>query len=302
MQRRTAVRAATSLAAVSALVLGCLLAAPTADAQTPRKAVPSTKPTWRGDASHLGAASTHAAMNLRVYLAPRGGLDNLKAAATAVSTPGSATYRHFISPSAYKALYAPTNATVQSVESWLTASGLKVTAVEDSHRYVSVTGTVAAAQKAFGVSLQRYQHDGQSVTAPSRAATIPANLAPTVLAVSGAGHHRPQGRAHLGPGGTTAGRLRERTAVLAFLRSDPGEVQSRFPDTTPDLQRQGASVCAVRLHRLAVSRGVQGDTTWTARASRWRSPTHTRHRRSPRTPRLCRHTATRGTPPASSAR
>ena len=185
MQRRTAVRAATSLAAVSALVLGCLLAAPTADAQTPRKAVPSTKPTWLGHASHLGAASTHAAMNLRVYLAPRGGLDNLKAAATAVSTPGSATYRHFISPSAYKALYAPTNATVQSVESWLTASGLKVTAVEDSHRYVSVTGTVAAAQKAFGVSLQRYQHDGQSVTAPSRAATIPANLAPTVLAVSG---------------------------------------------------------------------------------------------------------------------
>jgi len=124
-------------------------------------------------------------MHLRVYLAPRGGLADLKAAATAVSTPGSATYRHFITPSAYQKLYAPTDATISSVKSWLKASGLSVTGVEGARRYISVRGSVAAAQKAFGVSLQRYQHDGQSVTAPSTAASAPATIARSVLSVSG---------------------------------------------------------------------------------------------------------------------
>ena len=185
MQRRTAIRTATSVAAVSALALGCLVAAPGADAQVTRKAVPNTKPTWLSHADHVGAASKSAAMHLRVYLAPRGGLNNLKAAATAVSTPGSATYRHFITPAAYQKLYAPTDSTISSVTSWLKASGLSVTGVEGARRYVSVTGTVAAAQKAFGVSLQRYQHDGQSVTAPSAAATAPAAVAGSILSVSG---------------------------------------------------------------------------------------------------------------------
>jgi hypothetical protein len=44
MLRRNAVRRATSLAAVSALALGCLGAARGADAAAPRKVVPNTKP------------------------------------------------------------------------------------------------------------------------------------------------------------------------------------------------------------------------------------------------------------------
>jgi subtilase family serine protease len=153
MQRRIAIRTATSVAAVSALALGCLVAAPGAGAQVTRKAVPNTKPTWLAHATHVGAASKSAAMHLRVYLSPTGGLGNLKAAATAVSTPGSSTYRHFITSSAYQKLYAPTDATVSKVKSWLKASGLTVTGVEAARRYISVAGTVAAAQKAFGVSL-----------------------------------------------------------------------------------------------------------------------------------------------------
>jgi subtilase family serine protease len=185
MQRRTIVRAATSVAAVSALAFGCLAAAPGADAKTTRAAVPNSKPMWLGHASHVGTAPVSAPLNLRVYLAPRGGLDHLKTAATAVSTPGSASYRHFLSVDAYNAQYAPSTAAVSNVESWLAASGLKVTGVEHSHRYVTVTGTVAAAQKAFRVSLQRYRHDGQSVTAPSGAASVPAQLAGSVLGISG---------------------------------------------------------------------------------------------------------------------
>jgi len=184
MEKRTAVRVATSALAVSALAVGALAAAPGAGAQPSRHAVANSKPTWLPRASHLGAAPKSAPVQLRVYLAPNGGQDALKAAVDAVSTPSSPEYRQFLSTAAYNRLFAPTSAAVTNVTSWLKGSGLSVTGVEAHNRYVSVTGSVAAAQKAFGVSIQRYQHDGQSVTAPSSVASVPAGVAGSVLSVS----------------------------------------------------------------------------------------------------------------------
>jgi subtilase family serine protease len=186
MQKRTAVRLATSAVAVSALVLGCLAADPGAAGAAPaREAVPHSKPSWLSHANHLGAATQSAPVRLRVYLAPNGGLDAVKSAVKAASTPSSPQYRHFLSPAAYQARFAPRASTVKDVTSWLTAAGLTVTGVEAHNRYVGVTGTVAAAQKAFAVSLQRYRHDGQSVTAPSGTASVPNGVATAVLSVSG---------------------------------------------------------------------------------------------------------------------
>ncbi|HZE49132.1 MAG TPA: S53 family peptidase [Jatrophihabitantaceae bacterium] len=185
MEKRTAVRVATSALAVSALAAGCLAAAPGAGAQPSRHAVANSKPTWLPRASHLGAAPKSAPVQLRVYLAPNGGQDALKAAVDAVSTPSSPEYRQFLSTAAYNRLFAPTSAAVTNVTSWLKGSGLSVTGVEAHNRYISVTGSVATAQKAFGVSIQRYQHDGQSVTAPSSVASVPAGVAGSVLSVSG---------------------------------------------------------------------------------------------------------------------
>jgi subtilase family serine protease len=170
---------------VSALAVGCLAAAPGAGAQPSRHAVANSKPTWLPRASHLGAAPKSAPVQLRVYLAPNGGQDAVQAAVRAVSTPSSPAYRQFLSPAAYDRLFAPTSAAVTNVTSWLKGSGLSVTGVEAHNRYISVTGSVAAAQKAFGVSIQRYQHDGQSVTAPSSVASVPAGVAGSVLSVSG---------------------------------------------------------------------------------------------------------------------
>ncbi|HZE48700.1 MAG TPA: hypothetical protein VE074_04010, partial [Jatrophihabitantaceae bacterium] len=87
MEKRTAVRVATSALAVSALAVGCLAAAPSADAKPARHAVANSKPTWLPRASHLGAAPKSAPVQLRVYLAPNGGQDAVKAAVRAVSTP-----------------------------------------------------------------------------------------------------------------------------------------------------------------------------------------------------------------------
>ncbi|HEX4702660.1 MAG TPA: protease pro-enzyme activation domain-containing protein, partial [Pseudonocardiaceae bacterium] len=136
-------------------------------------------------AKHTGQADANGAVNARVYLAPNGGLAAEQAAVAAVSTPGSKSYRHFITPAQYMARFAPTTATVGSVSAWLNASGLKVTGVDSQRRYISIHGTVAAAQQAFGVSIQRYSHDGQNVQAPSGALALPKAIAGSVLSVTG---------------------------------------------------------------------------------------------------------------------
>jgi subtilase family serine protease len=171
--------------AAGALVAASLTATGAAQAASARSVIAHSKPSWLAHAHKLGSADSSAAVSGRVYLAPRGGLAALAAKATAVSTKGNPQYRHFLTPKQYFAQFGTTSATVDQVKSWLSSSGLKVTGVEPHNRYVSITGSVAAAQRAFGTKINRYTHDGQTVQAPSGALTAPKSVAGSVLAVSG---------------------------------------------------------------------------------------------------------------------
>ena len=176
-----------TLVAGATLVAAALAAGGPAQAAQPdgRKAVPHTKPLWTAHARHLGAADSSATVHGRVYLAPQGGLAALKQAAMAVSTPGSASYRSFLTPEQYRATYAPTAADVSAVRGWLTDAGLHVDGVASGNRYVSVSGTVRGAEKAFGAQIGRFVHNGDTVQAPTSALTVPAALASKVLTVTG---------------------------------------------------------------------------------------------------------------------
>jgi subtilase family serine protease len=179
------ITAGAVLAAALAAVLVAALAASPATAGPSEKTVPNTKPLWTAHATHLGGASASAPVSARVYLAPRGGLAAVKAAALAMATPGSASYHQFLTPAQYQAQFGTTDAIVHAVSSYLTSSGLKVTGVGAGNRYVTVTGTVGAAEKAFGAQIERYTHDGQTVQAPASLLKVPGNLAASVLTVSG---------------------------------------------------------------------------------------------------------------------
>ena len=173
------------LAAAVAAVLVTALAASPATAGPSEKTVPNTKPLWTAHATHLGAASASAPVSARVYLAPRGGLAAVKDAAVAMATPGSASYHQFLTPAQYQARFGTTAATVHAVSSYLTSAGLKVTGVGAGNRYVTVAGTVSAAEKAFGTQIERYGHGGRTVQAPSSLLKVPADVAASVLTVSG---------------------------------------------------------------------------------------------------------------------
>src|SRR5262249_58526412 len=88
-------------------------------------------------------------------------------------------------PSQYFQRFGTTGGTVSSVTSWLTGAGLHVTGVESHNRYLDVSGDVAHAEKAFGVTINRYQHNGLSVQAPTSALSAPVTVASSVLAVLG---------------------------------------------------------------------------------------------------------------------
>ena len=181
-------KAKTSLstaAVVGALVVTGLMAAPNANAAPKRHTIARTKPTWVAGAHSLGTPAAQAKSTARVYLAPNGGTDALQAAVAKVSDPASPTYRHFLSAKQFHAKYDATDATVSEVSSYLRTNHLTVTSVEAHHRYLAVSGTNANVQKAFGVTLRKFRHQGQTVQANTDGVTLPADIASSVVSVSG---------------------------------------------------------------------------------------------------------------------
>lgn len=180
-------RLSTGALAGAAVVLGGLFSAGPALAAPGRASIAGTHPDWA--VSHAGKrapAVTSGSVNLRVYLAgqdPAG----LASFAKSVSDPSSATYGKFLSPGQVQARFGATAAQVQAVKSWLTGAGLTVTHVTSGvGGYVSVSGTVAQASKAFGVTFGQYKDPtGQTARAPEQTATVPGSVANAVLAVSG---------------------------------------------------------------------------------------------------------------------
>jgi subtilase family serine protease len=188
MPHITRLRVVSAAVAAGALTLGGLASATAAQAASPRSAIAGTHPAWATAAHRVSTAASSGTVSARVYLASRDQA-GLTAYAAAVSTPGSALYRHFLTPAEVAARFAPAATQIAAVRSWLTSAGLSVTAVNDAHpagAYIAVRGSVAAASAAFGVTFGQYKGPGgQTDRAPAAAATAPAAVAGSVLAISG---------------------------------------------------------------------------------------------------------------------
>ncbi|MFI7300873.1 protease pro-enzyme activation domain-containing protein [Streptomyces sp. NPDC050121] len=182
---RAALRAGASMAATLPMIAGALAlgipAAHAADSPT-RDTLAGTKPAWATAKADKGSTADSAQVSARVYLAGRDAA-GLAQYAKAVSDPSSAAYGKYLSAGQAQARYGATAAQVAAVKSWLTASGLKVTGTTE--HYVSVSGEVAAAEKAFGTQLHNYAKSGKTYRAPAKAASAPASLDGAVLTVTG---------------------------------------------------------------------------------------------------------------------
>ncbi len=110
----------------------------------------------------------------------------LQSFATAVSTPGSPSYRDYLNTAAFRQAFGPRPQTVADLRAWLADSGLAVGATSANGMTVPVSGTVGQLEQVFAVSLVRARLPGGRV---ARAVTadpeVPASLAPSVEGVVG---------------------------------------------------------------------------------------------------------------------
>ena len=168
------------LAAVALLASsGVAVAAPSS-----RATLTGNAPPWATSSNFKSPANGSDNIGFRVYL----GWNNAAGLApliASVSTPGGASYGKYLTPQQFHSQFAPSQAAVNQVRTWLTGQGFSIDYVPANNHYVEAEGTVAQAAAAFGVSFGEYAIGGLTLRSPSADPTIPNSLAGVVGSVVG---------------------------------------------------------------------------------------------------------------------
>jgi len=180
--RRLAAVSTTALALAAGSLTG--FAGTAGAAQSGRSDIPGSQPAWANSRALRAAAPAGDTVHVRVYLPWRDDAA-LASLATDVSTPGSSSYRAFLTPQQFRSRFAPKQSDVAAVQRWLRDAGFTIVDTPDNGHYVAVEGTVAQAQSAFGTTLGLYAAYGQALRAPESAPSVPSSLAGVVSAVVG---------------------------------------------------------------------------------------------------------------------
>ncbi len=184
MKRRGTRRLISLSAAVLALaaIVGAVVAP--AGASTARVRVGSTAPLPAG-ARITGTTPASTSLRLTIALEPQDP-SGLAAFATAVSTPGSSLFHHYLTVAQFADRFGATDAHILAVESALRVAGLQVGSVSANNLTISVTGTAAQVEHAFSVSLARVTlPSGRVAHANQQAPALPARIAGDVQGVIG---------------------------------------------------------------------------------------------------------------------
>jgi subtilase family serine protease len=184
MQNKTVVPAIVLLLAGCASDIGGSVAEAPAQAVSTRATLTGNVPPWATSASFKGPASATDWVNFRVYLS-WSNRSQVLALAQAVSDPANPQYGKYLTPQQFRQQFAPPQANVGAVQSWLTSQGFTIDYVPQNNHYVAAEGTVAQAAAAFGVTFDLYQVDGLTLRSPSSAPSVPSNLGGIVASVVG---------------------------------------------------------------------------------------------------------------------
>jgi kumamolisin len=103
-----------------------------------------------------------------------------------LAAPGSASYRHFLTPAQFAERFGAAPAAEARVEAVLRAAGLTIGGTSPDHLLLWASGTVGQVERLFGVFIQDYRSaSGRRFYAPTSAPHLPPALAGTVTAVLG---------------------------------------------------------------------------------------------------------------------
>ena len=106
--------------------------------------------------------------------------------------PASSQYHRWLTPEQFGERFGFSQADIQAVSTWLESQGFTIVDVPPSRNLIVFRGTVQAVQSAFRTSIHRYLVDGEAHIANSNELSLPASLAPLVLAVNGLNDYHPK--------------------------------------------------------------------------------------------------------------
>ncbi len=143
-----------------------------------------SRPVAASTTPRVSSVSRSSRINFEVQLQPSD-LLGAQAFARAVSTPGSASYRRFLTPAQWERRFSPTAGQVAKVSAFLRSSGFSVGQVSADRMAIDAFGTAAQIEHAFSTSLSYHRVDGATLRLNDSALSVPANLAGIVVGVTG---------------------------------------------------------------------------------------------------------------------
>ncbi len=152
-----------------------------------------------------GELPAGAPVKLAVILSLRNqqGLDDL---ISAQNTPGSPSYRKFLTPQQFLAAYGPSQSDYDSVAAFLAGNGFAIKTTP-GRQLIIAQGTAAQAENAFKTQLHVFNVQGKQEYANVSAPQIPARLAGAVKAVQGLDSKKLHSNLKSGPAGSSVSAL-----------------------------------------------------------------------------------------------
>ena len=132
----------------------------------------------------LRSTASSKLLNLSIGLNLRN-VPALDALIAAQNNPNSSSYHHYLTPLQFEQSFAPTQASIQSVTSYLQSQGMQVTSVAANRMLVNATSSVANAERAFNVTIEDFSLHGRSVYSPTVDPSVPASLNAVISTVTG---------------------------------------------------------------------------------------------------------------------
>ncbi len=184
-RHRTSTTAAGAAILLSLAAGGGIIGAQAAGASTSgRTPLPGSAITAIGAEAAMGAVAKSAPVDFEVVLKLRDA-SGAKSLVRAISSPGSASYRHYLTASQWEARFSPTTSEVSSARAWLASEGFTVGAVSKDRITISAAGTAAQVEKAFGTTLNNYKLHGHTVRMAASTLSVPASLSGSVAGALG---------------------------------------------------------------------------------------------------------------------
>jgi len=172
-----------ALGAATACVVALGTTGAAAAPVSPDTPFPGAVPSWAQPANNQGAAAAGATVEGEIYFQLRD-QKGAEALATAVSTPGNRSYGDWLTPGQWISRYSPTQKSYKSVVKYLQSQGLTITGSPDSRLFVVFRGSVDQVNAAFDAQLHNYKFKGKNVVGPSKAPTLPKEVAASVAGIS----------------------------------------------------------------------------------------------------------------------